>query len=524
MSSAKKFEPLNNFKNLDEYFVTGLSLNEIVHLFGEMLNRSQYAIFCYDIKKGFELIYFSSTAQELWNLDLNKKLGTKLVDHIGEIFPHELSNFIQEQMKEPPAPNRKVCELALPSGLYLKSQIEFLRSQHNEIQYMIVMARDISEKKAYQARVAELYSKYERTLKNIPGVVYQFKMNPQGEFAFTFISDQFSDLFGYKTQDLLSSNEIMYRIIPKESHEIVTDLMKISGSLLLPYKWEGWMITKSGESKWILMQSVPQKQSDDVIFWEGIMTDLTEQKSLQKTLEEERVRLIESSKLSELGKMAGGIAHEINNPIFAIRLSAENILRSLEDEHVSVKTVREACQAIINVSDRITTIVKGLRQFSRDGSQDPMVSISVKQLIGDTLALCQQKFKSRGIELKIPALDEFLLTECRPIQISQVLINLINNSYDAIKDTDDAWVSVEVYEKLDNIEFSVTDSGPGIPTEVASKIMQPFFTTKPIGEGTGLGLSISDSIIRNHAGQFWIDTRSKNTKFCFSIPKIQKSE
>jgi len=108
--------------------------------------------------------------------------------------------------------------------------------------------------------------------------------------------------------------------------------------------------------------------------------------------------------------------------------------------------------------------------------------------------------------------------ECRSVEISQVFLNLINNAADAIRDLDQKWIAVEATVKNNMLEIRLTDSGKGIEPEIAVKMMQPFFTTKPVDQGTGLGLSISSGIIEEHRGRLWLDDEASNTSFVFQVP------
>lgn len=139
----------------------------------------------------------------------------------------------------------------------------------------------------------------------------------------------------------------------------------------------------------------------------------------------------------------------------------------------------------------------------------------------DTLALCAERFRSRGVELRIDQLVDDPL-ECRSVQISQVLLNLLNNSYDAVQGEPGAWVAIAVAREGSDALFSVTDSGPGIPEAVAARMLEPFFTTKDVGEGTGLGLSIAKGIVEDHGGHLKFDTNTPTTRFYFRIPLRQR--
>jgi C4-dicarboxylate-specific signal transduction histidine kinase len=183
--------------------------------------------------------------------------------------------------------------------------------------------------------------------------------------------------------------------------------------------------------------------------------------------------------------------------------------------------VTESLLRIGNTVKRIGKIVKGLRSFSRSGENDPFVSTAVEQIVSDTLELCKERFRSQGIALKIGPIPDKTI-ECRAVQVSQVLLNLLNNALDAAKKAEESWVELAVKEEGEGIVFAVTDSGRGIPPEIAARMMDPFFTTKDVGEGTGLGLSIAKGIVEDHGGSLEYDSGSANTRFRFRIPFAHK--
>jgi len=237
-----------------------------------------------------------------------------------------------------------------------------------------------------------------------------------------------------------------------------------------------------------------------------------------RELAEERAKSLESSRLASLGEMAAGIAHEINNPLAIIRASAEQI--EFRAKALGEAGILKATSRIITVADRVAKIVKGLRSYSRDGRGDPMAEFSVHQLVHDTAVFCQERFRNNGVELRIPEIDPALSLFGREVQVSQVLLNMLNNAFEALKlSGKTGWVAVEVRSFESAIEIHIVDSGPGVPKGLEWKIMQPFFTTKPVGTGTGLGLSISRSIMEAHNGQLTLDTNSVNTRFILRFPR-----
>lgn len=246
------------------------------------------------------------------------------------------------------------------------------------------------------------------------------------------------------------------------------------------------------------------------------------QNVLERENKEKSASLITTSKMSALGEMAGGLAHEINTPLATIRLRAEQMEDLILDPNFRVEFLKKNVEAIKTTTDRITKIINGLRFFSRQQSNDTPTVCFIKSIIEDTLSFCHERFKNHGIDLEIIKGDVYESTkvQCRPVEISQVLLNLLNNAYDAIGSLEKKWIQILVQESETNIEVSITDSGPGIPPEILSKIMQPFFTTKEIGKGTGLGLSISVGIMKNHGGELLIDNSVSNTRFVLRFPKV----
>jgi C4-dicarboxylate-specific signal transduction histidine kinase len=237
-------------------------------------------------------------------------------------------------------------------------------------------------------------------------------------------------------------------------------------------------------------------------------------------LENLQASTISSSRMAVLGEMASGIAHEINNPLSVIAGLTDHLIRTLEIDSIPKIEMAPKLFKIKQTTERICKIVKGLKSQARDGSLDPFQSNTVRDLVNDSLALCVDTLKFHEINLIIEDIDPAIELECRGTQISQVILNLVSNAKDAIKDQNaKRWIKVGARDIGNFIEFSLTDSGSGISPDIRQKILQPFFTTKPVGEGTGLGLSITKNIIDSHSGILQIAEDAANTTFIFSIPK-----
>ena len=243
-------------------------------------------------------------------------------------------------------------------------------------------------------------------------------------------------------------------------------------------------------------------------------------KERTKELELSKMQLIQSSKMASLGEMASGMAHEINNPLTIILGKISVIRVMLDDMEIHQPQLVEEIQKIKTTTERIGKIVKGLKTFSRSSDNDPFEIVALDKIIAETLDLCAERFKVSGIEINIDKIPEIFVI-CRPGQISQVLLNLFNNTFDAVDSLKEKWIHLSFKVKNQTILIFVTDSGKGIPSIVADKIMDPFYTTKDVKKGTGLGLSIAKGIIESHGGQFWFDKDYPNTRFVIEL-RIEK--
>ncbi len=251
-------------------------------------------------------------------------------------------------------------------------------------------------------------------------------------------------------------------------------------------------------------------------------TDITEQAMNEEIILEQRAKITDAAKFSSLGVMAGGVAHEINNPLAIISGKAQGIIRKLGQDDVKLGRVSHDLKMIVKTVDRIARIVRGLRAVSRSGHGDPFESAELAEVVEDSVSLCRERFNASGINFSVIDIPQ-IHVRCRPTQIAQVLINLLNNAFDAVESqsmVSDApkWIELRFVVQQSHVEIKVMDSGDGVPTELLDRIMTPFFTTKEVGKGTGLGLSISNSIARDHGGTLEYDTASENTCFKLSLP------
>jgi PAS domain S-box-containing protein len=281
---------------------------------------------------------------------------------------------------------------------------------------------------------------------------------------------------------------------------------------------------QDGATIWTKMSATPflaapgaQEKSILVTF-----SDISEVKKSHQIIIEQQARLEATAKLTALGEMAAGVSHEINNPLAIILGKVYNIEKYFKTQK-SNEPVDVSLAKISQTVERIKKIVKGLQTFATGGEQDPFQPTRLSELVAETVSLCQEKIGEKQIQIQLD-IESNLNFDCRPVQISQCLVNLIYNACDAIEHLPDRWIRIWARSAHQTVVLTVTDSGRGIPEEIQKRLMQPFFTTKDPGAGTGLGLSIARGLIHSHLGRIWLDSSSVHTTFVIELPLSQKPQ
>lgn len=245
-------------------------------------------------------------------------------------------------------------------------------------------------------------------------------------------------------------------------------------------------------------------------------------------LKQTQAQLVQSGKLTAIGELAAGVAHELNQPLMVIRGQAQMLLQDQDAD----SEVFEDLSIIERNTKRVMRIIDHLRTFSRQ-SQSNFQPVDVNRMIEESFLLIEEQLRLSGIDVERKYLENLPAVYGDVNQLEQVLLNLITNARDAIekrrsleKDPSDQ-IKDEITVVTSThatdpewVEIYVKDTGEGLSSEVLSKIFDPFFTTKEVGKGTGLGLSISYGIIKDHKGDIEvIDTGAGGTTFCIRLPK-----
>ena len=287
-------------------------------------------------------------------------------------------------------------------------------------------------------------------------------------------------------------------------------------------QWQkGPALLASEENSWfkILIFSLIIEILLLILIWN---LDKTNQKQVE-IISDQKQALINSTRLSTLGEISAGIAHEINNPLGIVSGRAQQLQKNIQSSSYSQEKQEEIIVSMLNAIQRITKIIKGMRTLGRNTEFDPMTPVVVKNWIQETLDLCSQRLKGRGVRLEVEEIPLSVQVQGREAELSQVLLNLINNAVDAIDELDEKWIRITCNLDSVHVNINVMDSGAGIPLEIQNKVLNAFFTTKSAGAGTGLGLSISQKIVEQHNGTLKLVNSNPNTCFTITLPVIPET-
>ena len=251
----------------------------------------------------------------------------------------------------------------------------------------------------------------------------------------------------------------------------------------------------------------------------AFFTDITEEKRMREQIALEQV--MREKRIEALSHMAGGLAHEISNPLAIIHARASDLKAQAESlSLLPTELVTAASDSILQTADRAIRILRGLRGFGREASNDPREWASIDGIVDQCLELQQARFKRHNITLRVHLPPDLPLVLCRETQIGQILTNLLNNAFDAVElsGATDRWVELNATRRGETVVLHVIDSGPGVDDDVRPYLMEPFFTTKENGAGMGVGLSLSRAIAQDHRGSLSLCDQNESTCFELVLP------
>ena len=374
----------------------------------------------------------------------------------------------------------------------------------NEV-LLYAIVHDISKRIAFETQLRESENRFRTLVEGAPDSIHI-----QSDLKFVYVNKAAVELFGATSEDQLIGMSILHHC-PSENHEIILQRIQelYEGNAPRPLKEEVF-IKLDGTPIDVEVKVVPIRygsQNGMLVF----TRDISERKQTELQRAQMETQLRQQQKLEAIGTLAGGVAHEINNPINGIMNYADLILDHLD------KTAPEAeyAKEILHESNRIAVIVRSLLQFSRQEKQSHSYA-SIYDIVNQTVSLINTIIRRDQITLQVQMDNNLPEIKCRSQQIQQVLMNFLTNARDALNEKypgyhEDKTIQIRCHQFDQQerrwIRIIVEDHGSGIPEELQEKIFEPFFSTKPKEIGTGLGLAISFGIVRDHHGQILVESQ-----------------
>jgi len=427
--------------------------------------------------------------------------------------------------------------------------------------------QDVTEQEETLLALRQSEEKFRKTVSSVPGMVYEFTVLPDGTMAMPYVSEGCRDLFGVEPETIMKDlMSVWSSMMHPDDIAAAQVAIAESAANLSPFVYEARCSLPSGKNIWTRFYGKPVKRDDGTVLWYGVCVDITELKALEaelkarlKEIQETQKHLIQSEKMSALGQMVAGIAHELNTPIgyatnnmLIIRDRFRNIsslLRKALEAHDCIysnqleqafakmqevahspngtiaeldETIRRTDRLFAGVSsglEQMANLVKSMRNFSRLDEAE-MKKADINEGLRSCLLMIGHQFKDKNIELTTEYGD-IPMVDCFPAQLNQVFLNLISNAIHAVEEKTEGKIHVSSSLEEGYVVVRVKDNGKGIPKHIQDKIFDPFFTTKPVGKGTGLGLSICYNIVQKHKGQLYFETtEGVGTTFIVKIPAV----
>lgn len=385
----------------------------------------------------------------------------------------------------------------------VEAHLQYLQEEGRRVFLAIIL--DLTERVATEVELQKAQRTLSTLLTNLPGMVY--RCHNDQDWTMEFISPSCQELTGYPPEQFVETRQVSYgrHVILQEDRERVWHDVQAALKDRKPFQISYRLRTADGMLKWVWEQGCGIfSETGEVAGIEGYVVDITQQRLLEDQLRK-------TERLAELGTLASGMAHEIGTPMNVILGRAELLMRKATDERT-----RKSLEIIATQVERITKIMNQLLSFARKRPAERQ-GINLETVMIDVLDVLQERFQKHHIQVikTVPPQLPKVLADFD--HMSQVFLNLILNACQAMPEG--GTLRLALHSTDTTVELTVQDTGCGIPQEQLSKIFDPFFSTKPVGEGTGLGLTVVHGILQEHQGAIRVESvPGQETTFIVSLP------
>jgi len=372
----------------------------------------------------------------------------------------------------------------------------------------------------YRWRIQQL-RREEKHLRDVVETIPAMAFSARPDGSTEFVNRPWQDYTGLSDKAKLGSGS-QHTVHPDDADE---HLNKWRASLATgaPFENEVRHRDAHGEYRWFLVRAVPLRdKKGNILKWYGTLTDIEDRKRAEQ--ERERLRQLQAdlaheNRISIMGELAASLAHELKQPITAAIVDANTSLRWLARDQPNVEEALEATKRTIKDGARAVEIIDRLRSFYKKGAPPERELVDVNELVREMFVLLRSETNRYSISMRTDLAAELPKVIADRVQLQQVLMNLMLNGIEAMKEVDGTRELTILSHRGEDgqVLISVSDTGVGLPLEEADKIFDAFFTTKT--HGTGMGLRISRSIVESHGGSLWaVDNPPRGARFCFTLP------
>ena len=390
--------------------------------------------------------------------------------------------------------------------------ITVVSSSRKRAENAIRNARDQLEAKVRE-RTAELQrsnleiKESERQLRILTEAIPQqiWRTDPQG--CIEYCNHHLCDYLGQRTEEL--KGEVFFNVIHPEDKPLFRQGWQAALKSGDRFETEARVQAADGGYRWFLVRSIPQRWEDGRIArWYGIHIDIQQQHRAQQNLVQAQEDLVRMQRLLSMAEMAASIAHELNQPLTALVTNACACMEWLQAKPANLERASATAEKIIQESTRAGVVVSRVRALFQKEEQVRELT-SMNRLIQELARLLRDEAIRKDVSIRLLLAHDLPQLEMDPVQIQQVILNLAMNGMDAMMQVAKPRELIIRTEKrgVDEILVAVEDHGPGIAAEIAARMFEPFFSTKP--RGTGMGLAICRGIIEAHDGKIWAENSAR---------------
>ncbi len=470
------------------------------------------------VNSGHTVEFSNRAAREILGVVPGELLGKHLAGLFGDYYPGMLAH--RKASPDPSATTRLLermpheVRVQTPGGKERYVKLEFVGVETGDTPSFLGFLSDITDIQLLQIELHRRNTFFHNLIESsVDGII---AADMQGHII--LFNSGAQRILGYTKEEAFASLHTT-RLYPEGEARGILERMRSDdfggkGKLL---RHELIAITKDG-------RQIPMSISGGIIYdgeqetaTYGIFTDLRGIQKIEQDLQQTHKMLLQSEKMAGLGRLAAGVAHEINNPMSGIALYSNLVLERLGDDHPAAEDLR----IIINEAERCKHIVSDLLEFSHQTTYE-QTGVDVNQQIHKALAILRMQPLFHNIEVVTEMEPDLSHIWGNAIRMNQVFTNIIVNAAQAMNGRGRLVITTRHRSNRDIVEVLIADDGPGIDKEILPEIFDPFFTTKAKEGGTGLGLSVSYAIVREHKGSIWVDsTPGRGTTFTLRFPVLQ---